>query len=67
MLAIGAVISLPVMPAVAALSDRFGHRPVMLAGAIATVVLAYPLFWTIQSGSMIGMLAARLMGRCVLP
>ncbi|MEU9241680.1 MFS transporter [Streptomyces sp. NPDC048385] len=65
-LAIGAAISLPILPAVAALSDRYGRRPVMFTGAVATVVLAYPLFQTLQSGSTAGMLAALLIGRCVL-
>ncbi|MCZ9346419.1 MHS family MFS transporter, partial [Streptomyces sp. TRM76130] len=65
-LAVGSALSLPVLPAVAALSDRVGRRPVMLTGAVATVVLAYPLFWAIQSGSTIGMVAALLIGRCVL-
>jgi MFS transporter, MHS family, shikimate and dehydroshikimate transport protein len=58
-LAIGSAISLPILPAVAALSDRYGRRPVMFTGAVATVVLAYPLFQTLQSGSTAGMLAVR--------
>ncbi|TNC24935.1 MFS transporter [Amycolatopsis alkalitolerans] len=65
-LAIGSAISMPVLPAVAMLADRFGRRPVMLTGAVGTVVLAYPLFWMLGSGSTIGMIAALLLGRCVL-
>ena len=38
------------IPFFGALSDRFGRRPVYLFGAIATAVLAYPLFWLLDTG-----------------
>lgn len=34
-----------------ALSDRVGRRPVVIGGAIAMVVFAYPFFWLLETGS----------------
>jgi MHS family shikimate/dehydroshikimate transporter-like MFS transporter len=48
---IAATCELPVIPFFGALSDRLGRRPVYLFGAIATAVLAYPLFWLFDTGS----------------
>jgi MFS family permease len=39
------------IPFYGALSDRLGRRPVYLFGAIATAVLAYPLFILLDTGS----------------
>lgn len=65
-LAIGSALQLLTLPTIAAISDRIGRRPTMFAGAAATVVMAYPLFWMIDSGSAPWLLAALLLGRCVL-
>lgn len=35
------------------LSDRFGRRPVYLAGALGFALLVYPMFWAIGSGSTV--------------
>jgi MHS family shikimate/dehydroshikimate transporter-like MFS transporter len=47
----GAACQLAAMPAYGALSDRFGRRPVYLFGAVMTGVLAYPLFWLVDTAS----------------
>lgn len=39
------------IPFFAWLSDRFGRRPVMLAGAVISVVLVFPMFALFNSGS----------------
>jgi MHS family proline/betaine transporter-like MFS transporter len=39
------LILLAVIPASAALSDRIGVRPILLASTLAGVLLAWPLFW----------------------
>jgi metabolite-proton symporter len=33
------------------LSDRFGRRPIFLAGALGMVAVAFPFFWLIDTGS----------------
>ena len=48
---IASAIELPVIPLFGALSDRIGRRPVYLFGAIATAVLAYPLFRLMDTAS----------------
>ena len=48
---IASALELPVIPLVGALSDRVGRRPVYLFGAISTLVLAYPLFRLMDTGS----------------
>jgi MFS family permease len=48
---IASAIELPVIPLFGMLSDRVGRRPVYLFGAIATAVLAYPLFFILDTGS----------------
>jgi metabolite-proton symporter len=50
---IAAACELPIIPLYGALSDRVGRRPVYLFGAIATAVLAYPLFWLFDTGSTV--------------
>lgn len=39
------------LPAAAALSDRVGRRPVVLAGALASAALAFPVLALVDSGS----------------
>lgn len=46
----------------AVLSDRIGRKPMLIAGALAFVVLSYPLFLLLTSGS----LAAAITAHCVL-
>lgn len=44
------IIHIFAIPAFAILSDRVGRRPVMLFGAIAGMVLIFPIFWLVRSG-----------------
>jgi MFS family permease len=44
-------VALLALPAASALSDRVGRRPVVLAGAIASAVLAFPVLALVDSGS----------------
>jgi MHS family shikimate/dehydroshikimate transporter-like MFS transporter len=48
---LASALELPMIPLFGALSDRVGRRPVYLFGAIATAVLAYPLFWLLDTAS----------------
>ncbi len=46
------------IPCFAALSDRVGRRPVMLAGFVLSAVLAFPLFQLLASGNFWAVFAA---------
>jgi MHS family shikimate/dehydroshikimate transporter-like MFS transporter len=48
-IALGASIELITIPLCGALSDRIGRRPVYMLGCVAAIVLAFPLFWAIQT------------------
>jgi len=56
---LGAACELVAIPLYGALSDRVGRRPVYLFGAIGVAVLAFPLFWLLDTGS--GTMAALAM------
>jgi MFS transporter, MHS family, shikimate and dehydroshikimate transport protein len=53
-----AICELAAIPFYGALSDRLGRRPVYLFGAVMTAVLAFPLFWLMETGSVLLMTVA---------
>jgi len=48
---IASCVALVVLPTAAALTDRVGRRPVVLAGALASAALAFPVLALVDSGS----------------
>ena len=52
------LVALVLILPLAALSDRIGRRPLLIAGALGFAVLAYPLFRLLNSGSAGGAVAA---------
>ncbi|MEU0117213.1 MFS transporter [Streptomyces bobili] len=48
---IASCVALLVLPAASVLSDRIGRRPVVLAGAVASAALAFPVLALVDSGS----------------
>jgi len=48
---VGSVVDAFAIPAWGALSDRVGRRPVVLGGAVAMVLFAYPFFWLLETGN----------------
>ena len=55
-------VALVLILPLAALSDRIGRKPMLIAGSVAFAVLAYPLFLLLNSGS----LAAAITAHCAL-
>src|SRR5262245_28092843 len=48
---------------VARLSDRVGRKPIYLAGTILGMMMAFPLFWLLDTGSLpIVLIASAIMG-----
>lgn len=50
-LAVAAGVGLFSIPAFGALSDRIGRRPVYLAGAVLSLLYAFPFFWLLSRGA----------------
>ncbi|HEY5880120.1 MAG TPA: MFS transporter [Nakamurella sp.] len=54
------------IPAFAALSDRVGRKPVMVAGAIVGAVLVFPIFALVGQGSWAALLLAFVLGNPIV-
>ena len=54
--AAGSFLQIFALPAYAALSDRIGRRPVMIAGCFAAIIAVYPILLLIASGNVLGVL-----------
>jgi MFS transporter, MHS family, proline/betaine transporter len=59
---LASLVALILILPLAALSDRIGRRPMLVAGSVAFAVLGYPLFLLLNSGS----LAAAIAAHCAL-
>lgn len=66
MLTVVNVIHIFAIPSFAILSDRIGRKPVMLAGAIAGMVLIFPIFHLISSGSKLALFAGLALANPVI-
>ncbi|KUI11466.1 MFS transporter [Mycobacterium sp. GA-1285] len=55
---LASLIALILILPLAALSDRIGRRPMLVAGSVAFAVLGYPLFLLLNSGSLVAAIAA---------
>jgi MFS transporter, MHS family, proline/betaine transporter len=55
---LASLVALVLILPLAAVSDRIGRRPVLIAGAVAFAVLGYPLFLLLNSGSLVAAIAA---------
>ncbi|WP_204366933.1 MFS transporter [Nocardiopsis ganjiahuensis] len=49
---VACVLAFAAIPFFGRLSDRLGRKPVILAGVAAEVLLAFPFFWMLDSGSV---------------
>ena len=59
---ISSAISLLLIPGFSRLSDSVGRRPVYLGGAILTVLVAFPVFWLIDTKSAFLIFLGLLLG-----
>jgi MFS transporter, MHS family, proline/betaine transporter len=55
---LASLVALVLILPLAALSDRIGRRPMLIAGSVAFVVFGYPLFLVLNSGSLVAAIAA---------
>ncbi|WP_059018988.1 MFS transporter [Mycobacterium sp. M26] len=60
-LTLACVVMLALVLPLGALSDRIGRRPLLMTGAVAFAVLAYPGFLLLNSGSLAAALTAYLL------
>lgn len=59
---IAAAAQLVAIPAFAILSDRVGRRPVYLCGAFFMAVFAFPFFWMVETGMVVLVWIAIVLG-----
>lgn len=57
---VASALELVTMPLVGLLSDRVGRRPVVIAGAVLTVLAAFPFFWLLDARSGVAILVAMI-------
>ena len=55
---VACLVAIVLILPLASLSDRIGRRPLLITGAVAFVVLGYPLFALLNSGSLAAAIAA---------
>ncbi|ACM28779.1 MHS family MFS transporter [Rhizobium rhizogenes] len=58
---IACAVCIVLLPLFGWLSDRIGRRPVILGGIIAEAVVAFPMFWLMDTQTFIGALAGYLL------
>jgi MFS family permease len=65
-IAVAALIQIPALAIFAAISDRIGRRKMYIAGALATAVWAFPLFWLADVGTTLTMIISLTVAQMAL-
>src|SRR5918911_1225432 len=60
--ALASALELFTIPAFGVISDRTGRRPIYLVGTVLLIILAYPYFLMIQTGSTVLVVLASVLG-----
>ena len=47
-----ALLQIFTIPVVSLWSDRVGRRPVLISGALISILIAFPFFWLLDTGSV---------------
>ncbi len=61
-----ALIQIVTIPLAAVLADWYGRRPVLLVGAVLTVLAAFPFFWLLDTGNTAAIVLAMVIALPVL-
>lgn len=60
-LIVASTIAVFTIPLVAVIADRIGKKKIMLTGAVMVAVLVFPVFWLVNTGQPLGVLAAMIL------
>ncbi|MFI6575772.1 MFS transporter [Nocardiopsis sp. NPDC050513] len=63
---ISSTLAIALTPLYARLSDRVGRRPVYLGGALAVAIAAFPAFWLVNTGTVVGLIASTVLVQSVV-
>lgn len=55
---IASVLQMATIPMAGMLCDRFGRRPLLMIGSVATVAMAFPFFWLIDTRNTLAIFVA---------
>ncbi|PBI91927.1 Inner membrane metabolite transport protein YhjE [Rhodococcus erythropolis] len=58
---LAALVQIFTIPCVGVLCDRYGRRPLMMIGAAATVLMAFPFFWLLDTHSPLAIVVALML------
>ncbi len=64
-IAVAAAVEIFTVPVFGLISDRIGRRPLFLIGSVAMLILAYPYFLLIETGSTVLVILASLLALSV--
>ncbi|MEV4734763.1 MFS transporter [Saccharopolyspora sp. NPDC049426] len=57
---IASLVQVFTIPVAAVLADRYGRKPVLLAGCALTALAGFPFFWLIDTGSTVAIIGAMM-------
>ncbi|ORM71217.1 hypothetical protein HA51_04920 [Pantoea rwandensis] len=60
--AIAASVAMFTTPMFGALSDRFGRKSIYMFGALFSAAFAFPFFWLVNTGTLLGVVVAMTLG-----